>query len=102
MTRTLAHPHHPASLDDVQHLVLEDASWELYEKLLEDIGDRPIRVTYDRGRMEIMSVVEIDVTSRSVPRLPIYAALGVPEAWRYDNRQLHCLHLVAGKYTPVK
>ncbi len=27
----------------------------LYEKLLKDIGERPIRVTYDDGRMEIMS-----------------------------------------------
>src|ERR1700709_477254 len=43
------------SLDDIQHFVLEDASWELYEKLLRDIGSRPIRVTYDEGRMEIMS-----------------------------------------------
>jgi Uma2 family endonuclease len=34
---------------------MEDASWDLYEKLLRDIGDRPIRVTYDDGRMEIMS-----------------------------------------------
>src|SRR5262249_37992482 len=43
------------SLDDVQHFVFEDASWELYEKLLREIGDRPIRVTYDQGRLEIMS-----------------------------------------------
>ena len=54
MTRTLSHP--PAlSFDDIQHFVMEDASWDLYEKLLRDIGDRPIRVTYDDGRMEIMS-----------------------------------------------
>jgi Uma2 family endonuclease len=174
MSRTLPQPV-PASdlqFDDVQHFVLEDASWELYEKLLHDIGDRPIRVTYDDGRMEIMSplpeherpkkligwmiemlalelnrpmvclgsttfrrkdkakglepdecyyfrdeakmrgrkrldlrkdpppelVVEIDVTSRSVPREPIYAALGVPEIWRFDGLRLHCLHLVDGEY----
>jgi Uma2 family endonuclease len=42
-------------LDDVQHIVLEDASWELYERLLRDIGDRPIRITYDQGRLEMMS-----------------------------------------------
>ena len=42
-------------LDDIQHLVLEDASWELYEKLLRDIGDRPIRINYDEGRLEMMS-----------------------------------------------
>ena len=171
MSRTLSHP--PAiPLDDIQHFVLEDASWELYEKLLRDIGDRPIRVTYDEGRMEIMSplpeherpkkllgqmiealtfeldmpraslgsttfrrrekakglepdecyyfrdeqkmrgknrldlkkdpppelVVEIDIASRSVPREPIYAALRVPEIWRYRPRRVDCLHLIDGEY----
>jgi Uma2 family endonuclease len=171
MTRTLSHPP-VVDLGDVQHFVMEDASWELYEKFLREIGDRPIRVTYDSGRMEIMSplpeherpktligrmiealtleldipmvsfgsttfrrkekakglepdecyyfrdeekmrarkrldlrrdpppelVVEIDVTSRSIPRQPIYAALGVPEIWRYDGRRLQCLHLRGGEY----
>jgi Uma2 family endonuclease len=172
MTRTLSHP--PAiSIDRGQHFVLEDASWGLYEKLLKDIGERPIRVTYDDGRMEIMSplpehedvkkfiarmiemltfmldmpvkslgsttfrrkdrakglepdecyyfrneakmrgrkrldlkkdpppelVVEIDITHRSVPREPIYAALGVPEIWRFNGRRLQCLHLRGGEYS---
>ncbi|HZK82813.1 MAG TPA: Uma2 family endonuclease [Humisphaera sp.] len=175
MTRTLARP--PAvSLDLAQHFVLEDATWELYEKLLQDIGDRPIRVTYDDGRMEIMSplaehedvkkligrmiemltflldmpvkslgsttfrrkdrakglepdecyyfrdeakmrgrkrldmrkdpppelVVEVDVTHRSVPRLPIYAALGVAEIWRFDGLRLICLHLKGKEYAVRK
>jgi Uma2 family endonuclease len=30
-------------------------------------------------------VVEIDVTNESLHKLPIYAALGVPEIWRYDG-----------------
>src|ERR1700722_18234413 len=42
-------------LEDVQHLVLEDASWDLYEKLLKSVGNRPLRITYDDGRLEIMS-----------------------------------------------
>ena len=174
MTRILSRPSHvPAiSLDDVQHFVMEGASWELYDRLLRDIGDRPIRVTYDTGRLELMSplpehespkkfigrmiemltfelmmpvsclgsttfrrkdkakglepdecyyfknerlmrarkrlnlkkdplpelVVEIDITSRSVPREPIYAALGVPEIWRYEGSKLECLHLIGGDY----
>ena len=175
MTRTLSHPRADQLLE-TQHFVLEDASWELYEKLLRDIGDRPIRVTYDQGRMEITSplpeherpkraigrmiemlafetnlpmislgsttfrqkdkakglepdecfyfrneakvrgrkrldlrrdpppelVVEIDVTSRSVPRQPIYASLGVPEIWRYDSARVQCLHLINGTYHPRK
>jgi hypothetical protein len=43
-------------------------------------------------------VVEIDVTSRSVPREPIYDALGVPEIWRFDGIRLRCLHLNGEKY----
>jgi Uma2 family endonuclease len=63
MTRVLSQPVPPQSfsrqppldLDDVQHIVLEDASWELYERLLRDIGDRPIRITHDQGKLEMMS-----------------------------------------------
>ena len=162
------------SLDDVEHLVLEGVSWELYEHLLKVVGDRPLRLTYDNGELEIMSplpehedakimlgsmvrellieqnvpqrglgsttfrrqlkkkglepdecfyiqnqpkiagkrrinldrdpppdlAIEIDITSRSVPRLPIYAALGVPELWRYDGKKLHCLRLDRGTYRP--
>ena len=30
-------------------------------------------------------VIEVDITSPSLDRLPIYARLGVPEVWRYDG-----------------
>jgi Uma2 family endonuclease len=37
-------------------LVLQDVSWDEYEHLLEDLEDRPgLRVTYDQGRLEIVS-----------------------------------------------
>ena len=37
-------------------LVLVDVSWDDYERLLEDVAERPgVRVTYDQGRVEIMS-----------------------------------------------
>src|SRR3954451_112433 len=42
-------------LDDVDHIVLDGVSWELYEHLLKEIGDRPLRLTYDNGELEIMS-----------------------------------------------
>src|SRR3954470_3871406 len=35
--------------------VFDGVSWDDYEAMLRIVGDRPIRVTYDRGRMEIMS-----------------------------------------------
>lgn len=159
-------------LDDMQHIVLDDVSWDTYEKLLQDIGNRPIRITFDQGRLEMMPplpehegpkaiiaalvrvltmeldievkslgsttfrrrdkekglepdecfyfknekkmrgrkrlnmkkdpppelVVEIDITHRSIQRQPIYAALGVPEIWRWDGTRLTCLILRAGAY----
>jgi Uma2 family endonuclease len=162
----------PWSLDEVEHLVLEGVSWELYEHLLKVVADRPLRLTYDEGDLEIMSplpehedakiaignlvtalleeldvpqrglgsttfrrrlkkkglepdecfyiqnqprvagkkrinllkdpppdlAIEIDITSRSIPRLPIYAALGVPEIWRYDGKKIQCLWLERGTY----
>src|SRR5437667_1445017 len=42
-------------LAEQQHIVLWDVSWGFYERLLEEIGDRPIRVTFDEGSIEIMS-----------------------------------------------
>jgi Uma2 family endonuclease len=47
--------------------------------------------------------VEVDHRASSAARLPIYAALGVPEVWRYRSRKksLLFLRLVGGSYQPV-
>jgi Uma2 family endonuclease len=45
--------------------------------------------------------VEIDITNASLGKLSIYAALGVPEIWRYDGRLLHIHELVEGSYVEV-
>jgi Uma2 family endonuclease len=42
--------------------------------------------------------VELDYTNSSVNKESIYAALGVPEIWRYKNNTLLVLRLVDGKY----
>lgn len=34
-------------------VVLHDVTWDDYEAMLRIVGDRPIRVTYDRGEMEV-------------------------------------------------
>lgn len=155
-----------------QHIVLDGMSWGFYERLLEDIGDRPIRVTFFEGTIEIMSplfkheivkgaisrlietlaldlginllpagsttfrrrdksaglepdecyylknaaavrgmerfdpkkfpppdlAIEVDITSRSIPRQPIYAALGVPELWRFDGKNLEVMILGKNGY----
>ena len=150
-----------------QRFRLSGISWKLYEQLLTGLDDRRVRVTYDRGELELMApsyrhenyasalgrfvtvlceefeiafksgrsttfrredldrglepddcfyirnvakvlgkteidltvdpppdlAIEIDIASSSVDRMGIYAALRVPEVWRFDARELcvHCL-----------
>jgi Uma2 family endonuclease len=157
-------------------VVFHGVTWDDYEAMLRIVGNRPIRVTYDCGEMEVMSptwrhnngsyllgwmvdilVVELDIpcepadavtlnrpdlekgvepdklyyfrdnaprirgkrhihmnidpppdlvieselTSSSVPRLPIFAALGIPEVWRLEEDELHFLQLQPeGTYQP--
>jgi len=141
-------------------VVLENISWQQYERLLDVLGDRASsRVAYDNGRLEIMTplpeheylsdaladagkdiadeldmdydcygsstwrrelkqagvepdqcfyiqneplirgqldfdlatdpppdlAIEVDFSSKSLDRFPIYARLGVPEIWRYAD-----------------
>src|SRR5207249_6060526 len=169
-------------LDAIEHLpegatlIIQQTSWDEYERLLEDLRDRPhLRVTYDRGKLEIMSplpeheeygrfidllvrvfgqahkikvqnygaatwkqqrlqrgvepdcgyyaanalrvigkrrldleidpspdiVVEIDITNESITKFPIYAALSVPEIWRYDGKSLQFYELAGDNYREV-
>ena len=143
------------------HIVLDGMSWDYYDHTLRQLAETHFRVTFHKGRMEIMSpsgrhqgvkscarrlielytferairvvplgsvtcrradleagvepdecyyvhrvpadpygmsldltvepppdlALEVDITSGSVPREPIYAALGVPEIWRFDQRR---------------
>ncbi len=45
--------------------------------------------------------IEIDITSLSLPRLPIYAALGIPEIWQFDGKTVAFLTRSAGHYQTV-
>ena len=149
-----------------QRLLLHDVRWEAYVAIGSALQDRPVRMTFDRGRLEFMTtspeheiykkrltrciealaeeynrpfvtagnmtfqredldralepddcfwiaqesrmrgklewcstsdpppdlVVEIEVSRSGVDRMAIYAALGVPEVWRFDGTRLHvCL-----------
>jgi Uma2 family endonuclease len=47
-------------------------------------------------------VVEIDTTNESLHKLAIYAALGVPEIWRYDGRSVHIYGLVGDGYEKIQ
>jgi Uma2 family endonuclease len=160
-----------ANLPTGRSLVLDDIDWKTYTRLLRLFAERPsIRLTYDRGALEIMSplfqhefhadlvgrfvvvlteelglpiqsggattlrrrrkrrglepdrcwwithakqmqgrvdfnlkrdpppdlALEVDLTSSSLDRMSIYAALGVPEVWRLKDGQLS-FHLLQGK-----
>jgi Uma2 family endonuclease len=59
-----------------------------------------------RGKMEIdLSMdpppdlaIKIDISNPSLPRLPIYAALGVPEVWQFDGERFKILGLATTEY----
>jgi Uma2 family endonuclease len=156
-------------------LVIHEFDWYGYERLLNALGERRLRVSYDCGRLEILSpstpheeyarlldlavfvfcevfglklrsfggatwkrralaagleadacyytksaelirgknvidiesdpppdiAVEIDVTSDSVRKSRIYAALSIPEIWRYDGKTFHLYALTDGKYLEI-
>ena len=43
-------------------------------------------------------VIEIDITSISLKRLPLFAAFGIPEVWRFDGTEVEILILESGEY----
>ena len=48
-------------------------------------------------------VIEMEYTRHALDRLAIYAALGVPEVWRYDLKRLTVMLLQPdGRYTPSR
>jgi len=47
-------------------------------------------------------VIEIDITSPSLNKLPLYAALGVQEVWRNDGSAVTILRLVNQRYAEVE
>jgi Uma2 family endonuclease len=44
-------------------------------------------------------VIEVEITSPVLNKLPIYAGFHVPEIWRYDGKRLVILHLRGDEYT---
>ncbi|WP_448603423.1 Uma2 family endonuclease [Thermoleptolyngbya sp.] len=166
----------PDLLAPQQQITLTEISWEGYETVLNLLGDRPVRVTYNRGLLELMIlsyaherykkllarfvealteelnipmeaggsttfkrqtlerglepdecfyiqnqalvrgkqsidlnedpppdlVIEIDVTHSAINRMEIYAALGVPELWRWNHGALQFWVLNQQHYQQVQ
>lgn len=157
-----------------QRFLLRHLSWRDYQTLLATLGEQRVRLTYDRGSLELMTpsyrhehakmllgrlietwteehnipitscgsttfqrqdldrglepdqcyyvqhepvvrgqqdldlqhdpppdlALEVDITSSVLNRMAIYAALGVPEVWRYNGSTLDAYHLSpTGTYT---
>jgi Uma2 family endonuclease len=65
-------------------------------------------VVWDKAQIDLEQdpppdlAIEIDITSSSIDRLAIYAALGVPEVWRYDGQSLTLYHLERQQYQPYE
>jgi Uma2 family endonuclease len=56
--------------------VIENASWELYERVLADMDERNVRITYDGGRMALLSPLPIhERVKKLVARLIEFATL---------------------------
>ena len=168
----------PATSAPAQEMIaLDNVSWELYDMLLDETSEQHVRITYDNGRMVIMSplpihdlvkgflgrliematlewniplrsygsttwkrqdlakgleadesyfiqheqaaqglkydwdsakmpppdlVVEVDLRHIPIERSKIYAALGVPEIWRFDGEKVEFLLLNAsGQYETI-
>ncbi len=65
-------------------------------ELVRNKGD----IVLDEGDPPPDLIVEVDITNPSLNKLPIYAALGVPEVWRHDGERLVILRLrSAEEYT---
>lgn len=46
-------------------------------------------------------IIEVEVTDPILPRLPIFAAVGVPEIWRYDGATVQLLGLEGTGYQEI-
>jgi Uma2 family endonuclease len=165
------------TLNRADRVLLYNISWQQFENLLKDLGDRrSARIAYDRGTLEIMTplpeheyfketigdavkdiaetleldyesygsttwrreikqaglepdncfyfqnealirgklnfdlnqdpppdlALEIDITSKSLDCFPIYARLGVPELWCYDDGALKIYHLQHDRYVEAE
>jgi len=43
-------------------------------------------------------VIEVDITSPSLKKFPIFAALGISEVWRYDGERVSIWRLIGDSY----
>ena len=47
-------------------------------------------------------VIEVEITSSVIAKMPLFAAMKIPEVWRHDEEHLEMLVLTDGEYQPIK
>jgi Uma2 family endonuclease len=71
--------------DDIQKGIEPDACF--YLKNEPEVRNK-LSIDLNQGDKPPDLAIEIDITSGSLDKFPIYAALAVPEIWRYDGNNL--------------
>src|SRR4051794_17128914 len=53
-----------------RRMSFDNISWELYEELLDAVGERPIHMTYDQGRLEVVTLSPLhEKVKKAITRL---------------------------------
>ncbi len=83
--------------DDIQKGIEPDACFYLKNEL--EVRNKQ-NIDLNKGDIPPDLAIEIDITSGSLNKLPIYATLGVAEIWRYDGEvlQIYGLNLQQQNY----
>jgi hypothetical protein len=55
----------PVSIQGEHRIVIRAVGWQGYQSLLKMVGDQPVRLTYDRGDVELMSPLPIHERKKS-------------------------------------
>ena len=71
--------------DDIQKGIEPDACFYLQNE--PEVRNKQ-HIDLNKGDIPPDLAIEIDITSSSIDKLPIYGALGVGEIWRYDGKVL--------------
>ncbi len=71
--------------DDIQKGIEPDACFYLQNE--PEVRNKQ-NIDLNQGDIPPDLAIEIDITNSSIDKLPIYAALGVGEIWRYDGKKL--------------
>src|SRR5450759_997473 len=97
---------------NIRHRCLGSTTWKRSDLAKGLEGDECYYIQHEqqvRGRDDLDLrrdpppdlVVEVDITHHAMERLGIYAAMGVPEVWRFDGEKIEFLALEGGEYRAV-